>query len=230
MSVMAERVAITVEDFEEIARVAYKLPDRIRLEFINGRISSKSGPISAENFDVIARAAEKLPVPVRLELLNGRIEVKAVPDGDHSEIIGWLIARCIQSRPDLRVFVSEFGLEIPAYRKGRARPDLVLAPSGTFAGQGEWADPRGAVMVAEVTSWDADTERRDRREKPVGYGEAGIPVFLLIDRGSGTVTVYSSPGPDGYEAIDTVEFGTAVILPDPVGIDLYTEELKNYVR
>ncbi|MFE0509953.1 hypothetical protein [Streptomyces sp. NPDC058964] len=36
-----------------------------------------------------------------------------------------------------------------------------------FAGHGEWADPKGVLLVVEVTSHDSDTDRRDRQEKPV---------------------------------------------------------------
>ncbi|MEU3407258.1 hypothetical protein ABZ766_25405 [Streptomyces sp. NPDC006670] len=43
-------------------------------------------------------------------------------------------------------------MAVEKYRSGRARPDGVLAPVGTFAGTGEWADPTGVLMVLEVTS------------------------------------------------------------------------------
>ncbi|SER50058.1 Putative restriction endonuclease [Streptomyces qinglanensis] len=48
--------------------------------------------------------------------------------------------------------------------------------------QGEWADPAGVLMTVEVTSYDSDTDRRDRQEKPAAYAAAGIPVCLLVDR------------------------------------------------
>lgn len=58
--------------------------------------------------------------------------------------------------------VTGQGLKVDSYRKGRARPDGILAPIDHFAGQGEWADPQGVLAVVEVTSWDFDTNARDR--------------------------------------------------------------------
>ena len=87
-------------------------------------------------------------------------------------------------------------------------------------------------MAVEVTSYDSDTDRRDRHEKPAAYGQSGIPLYLLIDRDSCTLTVHSSPDRKvgGYRDIHTAKFGEKVALPDPIGIELDTEILKNYVR
>ncbi|MFE3139034.1 Uma2 family endonuclease [Streptomyces scopuliridis] len=187
--------------------------------------------MSVEEFERIARLVEKQTDTVRLEFINGRIGFKGVTDGDHSEIIRWLQQRCMRVRPDLWLYAGgELGLLVEAYRKGRAKPDAVLAPEKTFAGQGDWADPARVLMTVEVTSYDWDTDRRDRKEKPAAYAAAGIPLYLLIDRDHGTVTVHSDPAADGYGYLQVADFGKKVVLPDPVGIELDTEELKNYVR
>ncbi|MFE7841818.1 Uma2 family endonuclease [Streptomyces sp. NPDC057474] len=188
----------------------------------------RTSQMSVEEFETIASAA---PETVTLEFINGRIGVKQVTDGDHSTIVSWLTRRCMQSRPDLDVYQAQ-GLRVDTYRQGRAKPDAVVAPEAHFAGHGEWADPRGTLMVVEVTSYDSDTDRRDRHEKPAAYGQSGIPLYLLIDRDSCTVTVHSSPDPlvGGYRDVHTAKFGERVSLPDPVGIELDTEILKTYVR
>lgn len=188
-------------------------------------MAERTSQMSVEEFETIASAA---PETVTLEFINGRIGVKKVTDGDHGTIVSWLARRCMQARPDLDLYHGQ-GLRVDAYREGRAKPDAVLAPEAHFAGHGEWADPAGALMVVEVTSYDSDT---DRREKPTAYGQAGIPLYLLIDRDSCTVTVYSSPDRQigGYRATDTAKFGEKVVLPGPMGIELDTEILKNYVR
>lgn len=117
-----------------------------------------------DQFRVIAIAAEREDVV--LEFVNGRIGVKPVPDGDHGEIVMWLLERCMAQRPDLRLY-PEQGLQVAHYRNGLAKPDGSLAPRRHFAGQGEWADPAGVLMVVEVTSYDADsrgaTGSRSRR-------------------------------------------------------------------
>ncbi|AIV36454.1 hypothetical protein NI25_25740 [Streptomyces sp. CCM_MD2014] len=58
------------------------------------------------------------------------------------------------------------GLTVESYREGRARPDGSPVPSHAFAGAGEWADPAPVLMVVEVTSYDSDTDRRSRVDRP----------------------------------------------------------------
>jgi Uma2 family endonuclease len=186
--------------------------------------------MSVEEFERIAAfAAKETDDAVRLEFINGRIGVKKVADGDHNSVIVWLSKRCMRARPDLDLHQGQ-GLRVEKYGEGRARPDAVLVPEDHFAGHGEWADPSGVLLVLEVTSYDSDTDRRDRQEKPVAYGAAGIPFYLLIDRNACTVKLYSDPDPGvGYRDSRTVPFGVQLLLPHPLGIELDTEKLKQYV-
>ncbi|MEU5051476.1 Uma2 family endonuclease [Streptomyces sp. NPDC021096] len=180
--------------------------------------------ISVEDFEELDRGA---PETVRLEFINGKVEVKPVPDGNHGEIAMWLLEQCMQQRPDLRLYLEQ-GLKVETYRRGRARPDGSLTPRKHFAGQGEWADPRGVLMTVEITSRDSDTDRRDRWEKRDGYAAVGIPVYLLVDRERCVVTVHTEPKKGEYRSIIVRSFGESVELPDPVGIVLETEELKEF--
>ncbi|MFJ8042537.1 Uma2 family endonuclease [Kitasatospora sp. NPDC096147] len=179
-----------------------------------------------EEFEQIAAAA---PETVTLEFVDGRLGVKAVPDGDHGAIVMWLLRQCMQHLPECDLHVEQ-GLAVERYRTGRARPDGVLAPVAHFAGQGEWADPDGVLMAVEVTSYDQDTDRRDRIEKPVAYAWTGIPVYLLIDRERGEVTVHSEPEDGRYRTTVTRAYGSELELPGPVGFTLETEILKRYAR
>ncbi|MER7916864.1 MULTISPECIES: Uma2 family endonuclease [unclassified Streptomyces] len=191
-------------------------------------MAERTSQMSVQEFETIALAA---PETVTLEFIDGRIGVKKVADGDHDTIVTWLTRRCMQARPDLDLYQGR-GLQVEAYRDGRARPDALLVPEGHFAGHGEWADPDGVLMIVEVTSYDSDTDRRDRHEKPTAYGQSGIPLYLLIDRDSCTVTVHSGPDRQvgGYRDLHVAKFGEKVSLPGPVGFELDTEILKNYVR
>ncbi|MGW8395709.1 Uma2 family endonuclease [Streptomyces lydicus] len=192
-------------------------------------MAERTSHMLVAEFEQIASAA---PETVTLEFIGGRIEEKRVPDGDHGEIVKWVQKRCMQHRPDLWLYGDERGLKVEEYRMGRARPDGALARDGYFAGQGEWADPDGVLMTVEITSYDGDTERRDRVEKPAAYAAAGIPVHLLVDRDSCELVVHTNPAPDRgcYLDVHRAPFGEQVVLPDPVGITLDTEILKNYVR
>lgn len=163
-------------------------------------------------------------------------------DGNHREIVRWLQERCVRARADLWLYADgKLGLRVGADGGDRVKPTAVLAPDGTFAGQGEYAGVAGVLMTVEVTSYDTDADadadtdaesesaRLDLEGKPVAHAAAGIPLHLLIDRDARAVTVYSDPAPGGYRSVDTAAFGGKLVLPDPVGIELDTEILKEYV-
>ncbi|MFE9029132.1 Uma2 family endonuclease [Streptomyces iakyrus] len=187
--------------------------------------------MSVEEFEELAALVADRFDAVRLEFINGRVGVKGMTDGNHSEVIRWLQECFLVAGTGLWLYGGgERGLRIEKYRKGRALPDAVLAPRGTFAGEGDWAGTKGVVMTVEVNSYDADTHRRDREEKPLGYAEAGIPHYLLIDRDDCSVTLYSDPAPgEGYRSTVRKSFGAKLSLPEPLGVELDTEELKQYV-
>ncbi|WP_329546912.1 Uma2 family endonuclease [Streptomyces sp. NBC_01356] len=216
----AERPQMPIEDFEELAANA---PEHVRLEFVDGRVRTKN-PLSLEDFEELERRA---PEAVRLEYINGKLEVKAMPDGNHRSIFMWLLRQCMQQRPDLDL-VPEAGVKAEAYRKGRARTDGTLVPVDHFRGHGEWSDAEGSLMAVEITSRDRDTNQRDRIDKPVGYAEADIPVYLLIDRDNDTITVFSEPKEGRYRQAPSYPWGATVEIPEPVGITLDTEKLKDY--
>lgn len=192
--------------------------------------TSHTSQMSVEEFEKIAAfAAKETDDAVRFEFIDGRIGVKRVPDGDRNTIVMWLMRQCMRSRPDLDLYQGQ-GLRVEKYRKGRARPDGVLVPAAHFAGHGEWAPTEGVLLVLEVTSCDSDTDRRDRQEKPVAYGAAGIPLYLLVDRDDCSVTLFSDPTPgEGYGSAVRKAFGGRLSLPDPLGIELDTTELKQYL-
>lgn len=216
----ADDPQMSVEDFEELAEAA---PEGVRLEFINGRVHAKDG-LSVEDFEELERRA---PETVRLEYAHGKLEVKAVPDGKHTSIFLWLQRQCMQQRPDLDL-APERGVRAEAYRKGRARTNGFLAPVDHFVDDGEWSEAGGALMAVEITSHDRDTDKRDRIDKPIGYAEAEIPVYLLIDRDHHTVVVHSEPKDGRYRQSPSYPWGATVELPPPVGITLDTEQLKKY--
>ncbi len=181
-----------------------------------------------EQFESLARAAMREADGLRLEFIDGKMGVKVVPDGLHEAITMWLLRQCIQHHPTMDLHTGQ-GLKTETYREGRARPDGTLAPIAHFARAGEWAEPDGTLMTVEITSHDRDTNRRDRVEKPRAYAETGIPVFLLVDRRAGEVTVYSEPGDGAYQQRHTAAFGKPIELPAPVGFTLDTERLKALV-
>ncbi|MDX3696519.1 Uma2 family endonuclease [Streptomyces europaeiscabiei] len=52
-----------------------------------------------------------------------------------------------------------------------------------------------------------DTNKRDRVDKLIGYAEADIPVYLLVDRDNNTVTVFSEPKDGRYQQFPSYPWG-----------------------
>ncbi|MEV8014946.1 Uma2 family endonuclease [Streptomyces sp. NPDC086554] len=177
--------------------------------------------VTLEEFEALAEAA---PESLQVELINGRILVTPAPDGDHSEASRTVARQIISERADLWLY-EERGLAVPAYRAGRARVDGAVAPHGYFRGQPSWSDPEGVLMVVEVTSGTEGDAEVDRIEKRDAYAQAAMPVYLLIDRHRGEVTVFWEPVGGRYVHESRVAFGAKLPLPDPFGFDLDTSEL-----
>jgi Uma2 family endonuclease len=160
----------------------------------------------------------------RVELIEGEICVTPPANGEHEEIVSELTEQVIDRRQDqsLRNYRG-IGLNVPgASGTGHVVPDLVIAPKGTFGDSDEWHDPSAVLLVAEVTS--TSTADRDREKKILGYARADIPVYLLIDREEGEVTVHSEPSGDEYAKAAKYKLGLTVPLPAPLGFDLDTAE------
>ncbi|WP_229702869.1 Uma2 family endonuclease [Streptomyces albiflavescens] len=222
MTFGTRRPQMSQQDFEELAD---KTPENVQLEFLDGRLYVKGDHITVEDFEELAR---KAPEGVKLELIDGKLEVKPLADQRHKAIVVWLSRLFMQHRPQLALY-PEQGLKVGAYRKGHACADAALAPLDHFIAQdGEWADPEGVLMVVEVTSRDRDTDRRDRVDKVRGYAEAGIPVYLLIDRDNDTLVVHNDLRNGTYRQSPSYPYGAVIELPSPVNISLDTEKLKDY--
>jgi Uma2 family endonuclease len=182
--------------------------------------------MEVEEFEELVRRAGK---GARLEFLYGKLGAKPMPDGDHMEIIQWLMRLFYQERPELSLYPNN-EIKVDAYRGGRAIPDATLAPCRSFVGQPLWKNPDSVLMAVEVTSFDSDTDRRDRIQKPRAYAETGIPIYLLVDRDACQVVVYSTPVDGIYSSVVPVPFGEPIHLPDPVELTIDTEPLKDWIR
>lgn len=105
-------------------------------------------------------------------------------------------------------------------------PDVVFVPVGAFAGRPSWMSPADVLLVVEVTSSKAE---RDRRAKRRAYASGQVPLYLLIDRGEQSVTLFGEPGGSGdlidFRASTRVPFGKSIELPSPFAFSLETDEL-----
>ncbi|CAM5376761.1 hypothetical protein GCM10010329_14680 [Streptomyces spiroverticillatus] len=170
--------------------------------------------------------ALETPEGFRAELIEGEIVVTPPPDGDHEDYIGLIVEQVILHSRTKMQFSGNKGLKLPSdgtLPDEHVIPDLTFAPRELRLYRGaEWWMPSDRVaMVAEVTS---GRPRTDRETKRIAYARAGIPLYLLIDRGKSSVTLFSDPKGNDYLQIDTRPFGKPLPLPAPFSFDLGTAD------
>lgn len=164
------------------------------------------------------------PEGYRVELINGEIVVTPPPSGNHDRAfsrIVWQIAR--NSAVDMD-FSGTKGLIVPSggvADAGRAIPDATFAPAklDLFHGAGSWMPSSGVAMVLEVTSSHPNRDREDKRR---AYAEAGIPLYLLADRGEKQVVLFANPDGKDYLQVTKAPFGRKLDLPKPFDFTLDT--------
>ncbi|MFF8398368.1 Uma2 family endonuclease [Streptomyces sp. NPDC016172] len=184
-------------------------------------------PLSQEEVLLEGFLALDTPEGFRAELIEGEIVVTPPPDGDHEDYIGLIVNQVIRrSRTDMQ-FSGNKGLKL---RRGGECPKDHVVPDGTFApvelrlyrGADSWMPCDGVAMVMEVTSTKPQADREAKRRC---YARAGIPLYLLVDRDTAQVTVFSEPKDDDYREHCARPFGKPVTLPEPFAFDLDTADL-----
>lgn len=152
----------------------------------------------------------------RDEILDGELIVSPVPSRWHERV-------CQRLFLNLNEFCEERGWDAMLRAEVELTPnrDHVQPDLTVFRDADDLPDMNSVmpldqvVLVAEVVS--ESSINRDREVKPRLCAQAGVPLYLLIDRFTEplTITVLSKPRKDGYAKADTVTFGEKLLLPDP---------------
>ncbi len=161
----------------------------------------------------------------RAELINGETVVTPPPRGPHEKAISRIIRQVHQSCAIDMDLSGNKGLRLtssPGMPPDHVIPDLVIAPAklDLFDSADPWMPPEGIAMVVEVTSSRPELDRQAKRRT---YARADIPLYLLVDRSHGTVTLFSDPVGETYTAL-IHPFGKPMPLPEPFGFDLDTSD------
>ncbi|MGV9254401.1 Uma2 family endonuclease [Streptomyces sp. NPDC003697] len=183
-------------------------------------------PISQADVLLEGFLALDTPEGFRAELIEGEIVVTPPTDGDHEDYIGLIVTQVIRrSRTDMQ-FSGNKGLKL---RSGGACPKNHVIPNGTFAptalrlyrGAGPWMPCDGVAMVVEVTSTKPQADREAKRRC---YARGGIPLHLLVDRETSSITLLGDPEQDEYRERRTRPLGKPIALPEPFAFDLDTAD------
>ncbi|MEW2487067.1 Uma2 family endonuclease [Streptomyces sp. NPDC048411] len=171
----------------------------------------------------LGEAAEQLARSLpghRVEILQGRLTVTPPADGTHALALSWLSeefgakARTVGLR-----LVQAVGLWLPTGPDDYAIPDLSVVEADfrdAHAMKNCYA-AHAFRMVVEVTSanW-AD----DLGPKVEDYAQAGIPVYVVVDRKHDQVLLCSDPRSGEYKNKVSHKRGTSFTVPDVVGVEM----------
>ncbi|MFE2627196.1 Uma2 family endonuclease [Streptomyces sp. NPDC059374] len=184
-------------------------------------------PLTQEDVLLEGFLALDTPEGFRAELVEGEIVVTPPPDGDHEKYISRIVRQVIRhSRTDMDVSGNK-GLRLKSgdsCPKNHVVPDVTFAPmeADLFGGAESWMPCDGVAMVLEVTSTKPQADREAKRRC---YARGGVPLYLLLDRDTAQITLFSSPEKDDYREHCTRPFGKPLTLPAPFAFELETTDL-----
>ncbi|MGW7411596.1 Uma2 family endonuclease [Streptomyces sp. NPDC054863] len=156
----------------------------------------------------------------RVEIIQGRITVTPPPDGEHALTLTWVIeeyGRKVREQ-GLRS-VQGVGLWLPSGPQDYAVPDLSIVDADFRDAHVEknCFAPHVFRLVLEVTSsnW-AD----GLGPKVECYAQAGIPVYLVVDRRHDEVLLHTDPREGVYQTRTSYKRGLSVQVLKSLGIDM----------
>ncbi|MCX4758075.1 Uma2 family endonuclease [Kitasatospora purpeofusca] len=154
----------------------------------------------------------------RVEIIGGQITVTPPADGPHGEVLTDLMVPLLAAglhRNTCRV-VQAIGLWLPGGPSDYAVPDLsvVDADYRDHLIEHNSYDPAVFRLVAEVTS---SNYMADVKIKPMVYADAGIPVYLIVDRRNLKVMVLTDPQGGEYRVHAVHHPGQSFALPESIG-------------
>jgi Uma2 family endonuclease len=176
--------------------------------------SENMRPISRREYDKLvelgAFEAE------RVELLRGVLVTMTPQGGAHANVSAWFaqrLTRLLDESFDVRSHSP-----YPASDDSEPEPDVsVNRPPRSLL-----EHPDRTLLVIEVSD---SSLRKDRRIKLPIYAQAGVPEYWIASLKTGNVEVYTQPGPDGYQRLETYD-STGTLRPTSLpGIAIAVAEI-----
>jgi Uma2 family endonuclease len=153
---------------------------------------AQSSPPRGMTVDEFEELEESLG-DVRIELVDGRIFRRDDMNPPHVVTTG-RAKRAIESvLPSGRFIRKDEPIRIPDFNE--PFPDLAVAHGDMETYAERHPGPKDVSLVIEIS--DA-TLGKDRGDKRINYGRAGIPVYWIVNLVDRQIEVYSGPQPDGY--------------------------------
>jgi Uma2 family endonuclease len=129
-----------------------------------------------------------------VELVSGRLLVTARPSTWHTTVMLNLWRFLADQAPDEFVVLAQQGIRVDDGT--RPEPDVLALRAQAVDPDASTYAGRDVVLAIEIVS--PGSERRDRRDKPPLYAEAGVAHFWRIEREADAAVVHT------YELDETV--------------------------
>jgi Uma2 family endonuclease len=152
----------------------------------------------------------------RAELVAGEIIVNPPPKGVHETVFSRINRQLVLKSAIVVDIATGRGIQTP---HGRYIPDMTVAEPDSMYDDLSWGTTAGVHMLVEITSSRLNV---DREAKRLAYAAAGVPLYLLVDRGNAESVLFSSPDTEAQDYRDDVRvhFGADLELPAPFSFKL----------
>jgi Uma2 family endonuclease len=221
MTAMPHDPPIVRDDLREALASLDVLPG-FRAELVDGEIIVSPTPDGQHETIIVAiddwvRETHGLRLHRNLALICP--EGEYVPDGI-AAAKGAFAGRDWRSKPDGVLMVLEV---TERQADERAEWSAVDRAAPFTAGRGA-SEEGSATINSAGDSRSVKSAERDRGPKRTGYASAGIPLYLLVDRLDGKVTIFAEPRGREYSRSASVTIGDQLAVPAPLKGVLDTHE------
>ncbi|MER5890337.1 Uma2 family endonuclease [Streptomyces sp. NPDC001941] len=155
---------------------------------------------------------------LRVEIIGGVITVTPPPDYAHARVLTTLMRAFDHAglHEGDTAIAQGVGLWLPGGPEDYAIPDFVLVDADIeeHLVENNCYDPVCFRLVLEVTSSNYNSDLRD---KVRAYAQAGVPVYVIVDRRHQRVRVLTDPADGDYATTALHAPGQQVTLPDAIG-------------
>lgn len=177
----------------------------------------------------LREVAEKIEAAtgLRVQIVGGKLVMSPTPRGKHAGVVKRL-RRQLESAvlPEGLDVYEVSSIALPEDPDDYVTPDLIVLPT-EWEEDDDWlADPGDTVLAVEVIS--QSEKSREIRDKADWYAVARVPVLLVVDPRKGTWALHTSPDGGAYQDVLPGKFGETLRLPEPLGVEIGTDEFPVY--
>ncbi|MFG1811217.1 Uma2 family endonuclease [Streptomyces sp. NPDC049040] len=178
-----------------------------------------------QHFALLNEARGSLPDGFKVELSGDTIVMLVGPSGIHQRNLLVVRRQFDAHSPSDLVPSENTDLVSPGVGKSR-NPDLTYLPAEVLDTTDDQVPAETAVIAVELVS--PSNPENDWVGKLRDYPIMGIPLYLVVDAGLKTVTLFSRPDGGKYHRREDADFGEILSIPEPFGFELETATLLPY--